>query len=55
MAKVGRRWIIVYLYAYSKGESDDDLKVLIENSKESTIVEAGLVKSIGESVRSRYR
>ena len=28
LAKVGRRWITVYLYAYSKGDGDDDLKIV---------------------------
>ena len=42
LAKVVMRWITVYLYAYSKGESTEDLKV-VEVVKESTVVEAGPV------------
>ena len=29
------------MYAYSKGDSDDDLKVHVEKSGESTVVLAG--------------
>ena len=53
MAKFERRWLTVYLYAYSKGESDDDLKVSVERSSESTVVQAGPVNSSKESIRSK--
>ena len=44
-AKVGRIWIAVYLYAYSKGDGDDGLKVVTGEVKKSSVVEAGPVNS----------
>ena len=52
MAKVARRWIIVYLHAYSKGESTEDLKV-VKVVKVSTMVEVGSTNSGRTSEKSK--
>ena len=51
MTKVGRRWIIVYFYAYSKG--DDQLEVVARVVKPSTVMEAGSVNTNRTSDKSK--
>ena len=53
MARAGRRWIIGYLYAYSKAESTKDLKVAVEQVKGGLVVEAGSVNSSRQTDESR--
>ena len=43
------------MYAYSKGDGNDGLKVVAGEFKVSTVVEAGPVNSSKESVRSKNR
>ena len=53
MARARRRWIIGYLYAYSKAESTKDLKVAVEQVKGGLVVEAGSVNSSRQTDESR--